>query len=129
VRAAAEAHRRYGPGCITAYIVSKCDSVSDLLEVNVLLKEAGLYRGQGEPRAAIMAVPLFETIGDLRAIRDVMTAWLELPETAAIAAAHGHQEVMVGYSDSNKDGGYLTSVWSLHQATALARRGVREDSA
>jgi phosphoenolpyruvate carboxylase len=117
VRAAAEAHRRYGCGCITTYIVSKCDSVSDLLEVNILLKEAGLYRGQGNPRAAIMAVPLFETIGDLTKSSEVMTAWFELPEVAAITSAHGFQEVMVGYSDSNKDGGYLTSVWSLHQAT------------
>jgi len=117
VRAAAEAHRRYGCGCITTYIVSKCDSVSDLLEVNILLKEAGLYRGQGNPRAAIMAVPLFETIGDLAKSSEVMTAWFDLPEVAAITSAHGFQEVMVGYSDSNKDGGYLTSVWSLHQAT------------
>jgi phosphoenolpyruvate carboxylase len=117
VRAAAAAHRRHGRGCITAYIVSKCESVSDLLEVNVLLKEAGLYRGHGEPRADIMAVPLFETIGDLANACDVMTAWLGLPEAAAIASAHGFQEVMVGYSDSNKDGGYLTSAWSLHQAT------------
>src|SRR5471030_3049068 len=46
-----------------------------------------------------------------------MLAWLEIPETAAITRALGFQEVMVGYSDSNKDGGYLTSVWSLHQAT------------
>jgi phosphoenolpyruvate carboxylase len=117
VRAAAEAHRRYGAGCITAYIVSKCESVSDLLEVNILLKEAGLYRGHGDPRAAIMAVPLFETIGDLARSAGVMTAWFELPESAALMSAHGFQEVMVGYSDSNKDGGYLTSVWSLHQAT------------
>jgi phosphoenolpyruvate carboxylase len=117
VRAAAESHRRYGSGCITTYIVSKCESVSDLLEVNILLKEAGLYRGHASPRAAIMAVPLFETIGDLANSSAVMTAWLELPEVAAITAAHGFQEVMVGYSDSNKDGGYLTSVWSLHQAT------------
>jgi phosphoenolpyruvate carboxylase len=117
VRAAAEAHRRYGRGCITTYIVSKCESVSDLLEVNVLLKEAGLYRGQDAARADIMAVPLFETIGDLAKAGEVMTAWFELPEVAAAVSAHGHQEVMVGYSDSNKDGGYLTSVWSLHQAT------------
>jgi phosphoenolpyruvate carboxylase len=47
----------------------------------------------------------------------VMQDWLDLPEAAAVAAEHGFQEVMVGYSDSNKDGGYLTSVWSLHQAT------------
>jgi phosphoenolpyruvate carboxylase len=117
VGAAAEAQRRYGRACITTYIVSKCESVSDLLEVNILLKEAGLYRGHGNPRAEIMAVPLFETIGDLAKSSAVMSAWLELPEVAAIAAAHGFQEVMVGYSDSNKDGGYLTSVWSLHQAT------------
>jgi len=121
VRAAAEAHHRYGRGCITNYVISKCESVSDLLEVNVLLKEAGLYRSR-EPRStAIMAVPLFETIGDLQRAPQVMQRWLDLPETASITREHGHQEVMVGYSDSNKDGGYLTSVWSLHQATrALA---------
>jgi len=117
VRAAADAHKRYGPACITNYIVSKCDSVSDLLEVHILLKEAGLYHGAQAPRAAIMAVPLFETIGDLENSSHVMTAWLELPEVAAVVAAHGFQEVMVGYSDSNKDGGYLTSVWSLYRAT------------
>ena len=116
MHAAAESHRRYGPSCISNYIVSKCESVSDLLEVNILLKEAGLYRGQGVPFAAIMAVPLFETIGDLQRSSDVMTAWMDLPEAAAITATHGYQEVMVGYSDSNKDGGYLTSVWSLNQA-------------
>jgi len=115
VRAAAEAHKLYGSECITTYIISKCDSVSDLLEVNILLKEAGLYR---PGNAAIMAVPLFETIGDLESSPHVMTAWLGLPEVAAITRARGFQEVMVGYSDSNKDGGYLTSVWSLQQATA-----------
>jgi phosphoenolpyruvate carboxylase len=121
VRAAADAHRRYGSGCITAYIISKCESVSDLLEVNVLLKEAGLYRAKPAPQAAIMAVPLFETIGDLERAPQIMSGWLGLPEVAAVTTGLGHQEVMVGYSDSNKDGGYLTSVWSLHQATeALA---------
>jgi phosphoenolpyruvate carboxylase len=117
VRAAAEAHGRYGAECIRFYIISKCESVSDLLEVNILLKEAGLYRGHGSASAAIMAVPLFETIADLEGSANVMQAWLELPETAAITRAFGFQEVMVGYSDSNKDGGYLTSVWSLHQAS------------
>ncbi|HEY6482618.1 MAG TPA: phosphoenolpyruvate carboxylase [Steroidobacteraceae bacterium] len=122
VRAAAQAHRRYGRECISAYIISKCQSVSDLLEVNVLLKEAGLYRVVGSPHAAIMAVPLFETIGDLGSAPEIMRTWLQLPEMAAIRATFGFQEVMVGYSDSNKDGGYLTSVWSLQQAIrALAR--------
>jgi phosphoenolpyruvate carboxylase len=121
VRAAAGAHQRYGPECIRTYIISKCENVSDLLEVNVLLKEAGLYRGGVSPWAAIMAVPLFETIADLEKSAQVMQLWLDIPETAAITQAFGYQEVMVGYSDSNKDGGYLTSVWSLHQATrALA---------
>ena len=119
VRAAADAHSRYGPECIRFYIISKCESVSDLLEVNILLKEAGLYRTQTGASAAIMAVPLFETIADLENSAKIMEAWLAIPETAAIVAAFGFQEVMVGYSDSNKDGGYLTSVWSLHLATRM----------
>ncbi|WP_156680114.1 phosphoenolpyruvate carboxylase [Sphingomonas profundi] len=124
VRAAAEAHARYGPQSITTYNISKAESVSDLLEVHVMLKEAGLFRpgtGDGAPTAAIMVVPLFETIGDLENAPKVMTDWFALPEGAAITRTRGHQEVMVGYSDSNKDGGYLTSVWSLHRASrALA---------
>jgi phosphoenolpyruvate carboxylase len=122
VHAAAEAHARYGPASITAYIVSKCESVSDLLEVNVLLKEAGLYRPPHAADAPIMVVPLFETIGDLVDAPRIMREWLSTAEVTAAAQSRGYQEVMVGYSDSNKDGGYLTSVWSLHQATqALAR--------
>jgi phosphoenolpyruvate carboxylase len=117
VRAAADAQRRYGVECIRFYVISKCENVSDLLEVNILLKEAGLYRGGVTPSATIMAVPLFETIADLERSAEVMRAWLTLPETAAITQQFRFQEVMVGYSDSNKDGGYLTSVWSLHQAT------------
>ena len=122
---AARSHAAYGPACITNYVVSMAQSVSDLLEVNLLLKEAGLYRpGQGQgvmPQAAIMAVPLFETIGDLEAAPAVMADYFALPEVAAVAQARGHQEVMIGYSDSNKDGGYLTSTWSLSRAsTALA---------
>jgi phosphoenolpyruvate carboxylase len=121
-RAASQAHAQYGPACITTYIISKCESVSDMLEVNLLLKEAGLYRPAETASATIMVVPLFETIGDLERAPQIMQAWLALPEIHAAAATRGHQEVMVGYSDSNKDGGYLTSVWSLNQATrALAR--------
>jgi len=124
LHAAAEAHARYGAACIGIYNISKAESVSDMLEVHTLLKEVGLYRparDDGAPHAAIMAVPLFETIGDLENAPKVMTDWFALPEIAALTTARGHQEVMVGYSDSNKDGGYLTSVWSLHQASrALA---------
>ena len=116
--AAAEAKARYGDAAIARAIISKADSVSDLLEVYILLKEAGLY---APGRADIMVVPLFETIGDLEAAPAIMTEFFALPEMAALAVAAGHQEVMVGYSDSNKDGGYLTSTWSLYQASlALA---------
>ena len=122
VREAAASHQRYGEASITAYIISKAESVSDMLEVNLLLKEAGLYQPADPAQAAIMVVPLFETIGDLERAPDIMRAWLALPEVHAAAARRGVQEVMVGYSDSNKDGGYLTSVWSLNQAgRALAK--------
>jgi phosphoenolpyruvate carboxylase len=117
VRAAAQAHALYGPAAITTYIISKCESVSDMLEVNVLLKEAGLYRPHDPASAAIMVVPLFETISDLEHAPQIMRAWLTLPEIRQCATRRGYQEVMVGYSDSNKDGGYLTSVWSLNRAT------------
>ena len=122
VRAAAQAHAVYGPACIESYLISKCDAVSDLLEVNLLLKEAGLYRPQDPGSVRIMAVPLFETIGDLRNAAVIMGAWLSIPEVRLAAQARGFQEVMVGYSDSNKDGGYLTSVWSLNQATRALKQ-------
>ena len=129
VRAAADAHRIYGPDSITTYVISKAASASDLLEVHVLLKEVGLWT-HGTTSTPIMVVPLFETIDDLLNAPEVMKAWFELPEAAAEAHARGYQEVMVGYSNSNKDGGYLTSLWSVHQASrALAavfeKSGVR----
>ncbi|WP_116091245.1 phosphoenolpyruvate carboxylase [Sphingomonas crusticola] len=117
VHAAAKAHRQYGCQAITAYIISKAATVSDLLEVMILLKEAGLYRPGGEPSCDVMVVPLFETIEDLERGPGVMRDYFALPEIAALTTTRGYQEVMVGYSDSNKDGGYLTSVWSLHQAS------------
>ncbi|HEX8486523.1 phosphoenolpyruvate carboxylase [Sphingomonas sp.] len=120
VQAAADAHAAYGPQCIVNYIVSMGKSVSDLLEIHLLLKEVGLYRPGRSPTCPIMAVPLFETIEDLEAGPAIMQAYFALPEIAAIIGARGHQEVMIGYSDSNKDGGYLTSTWSLSKAsTAL----------
>jgi phosphoenolpyruvate carboxylase len=114
VRAAADAHARFGPACINAYIISKAKGVSDLLEVYMLLKEAGLWRG-GDTRIA--AVPLFETIEDLERAADVMRGWLASDVGRAIGMSHGYQEVMVGYSDSNKDGGYFTSAWMLHRTS------------
>jgi len=127
LRAAAQAQTTYGPACIVQHIVSMAQSVSDLLELNILLKEVGLYRppntANPEATAAIMAVPLFETIGDLEAAPDIMAEWFALPEVRGITAARSYQEVMIGYSDSNKDGGYLTSTWSLSKAST-ALKGV-----
>jgi phosphoenolpyruvate carboxylase len=123
LRAAAAAHARFGPDVIRAYIVSKTSGVANLLEVYVLLKEVGLYVAGDPPRCPVMAVPLFETIADLEAAPRVMADFLGRPRASALAAARGYQEVMIGYSDSNKDGGYLTSNWSLHEA-ALALSGV-----
>ena len=117
LRAAAAAHRQYGPGCIRQYIVSMAMSVSDLLEVHLMLKEVGLYTPGDPPSAAIMAVPLFETVSDLEAAPAIMTDWFGLPEIAGLASGRGVQEVMIGYSDSNKDGGYLTSTWQLSRAS------------
>jgi phosphoenolpyruvate carboxylase len=121
LRSAAAAHGRYGAQCISTYVISKAASVSDMLEVYVLLKEVGLFHPGEPPACPIMAAPLFETIDDLERATAIMGAFFALPEFAAMTVARGHQEVMVGYSDSNKDGGYLTSVWSLHEtSSALA---------
>ncbi len=121
IEAVAQAHRLFGPECITHYIVSMAQSVSDLLEVHLLLKEAGLYRPDAPATCPIMAIPLFETIGDLEKAPAIMQDYFTLPEIAALVTQRGHQEVMIGYSDSNKDGGYLTSGWMLSRAsTALS---------
>ncbi|WP_018235769.1 phosphoenolpyruvate carboxylase [Ensifer sp. BR816] len=116
LQAAAQAHQRFGPAAIPNYVISKAGAPSDVLEVALLLREVGLYR-PAEGIAAVNIVPLFETIADLRASRDVMDVLFALPEYAGYLAARGQvQEVMLGYSDSNKDGGYLTSGWELYKA-------------
>ncbi len=121
IDAVADAHRQYGPECITQYIVSMAETVSDMLEVHILLKEVGLYRPGERPECPIMAVPLFETIGDLDNAPGVMKRYFALPEIGSLVTRRGHQEVMIGYSDSNKDGGYITSSWMLARASeALA---------
>jgi phosphoenolpyruvate carboxylase len=114
---AAEIKRRYGPDSIRAYIVSNTTSVSDLLEVYILLKEVGLFTPGDQPRAEIFAEPLFETIGDLRDAPKTMARYLSLPLIRKLMTGPGLQEVMIGYSDSNKDGSYLTSTWELHKAS------------
>jgi phosphoenolpyruvate carboxylase len=116
LRAAAEVSARYGPRAIDTYVISKTTAVSDLLEVYVLLKEVGLYAPGDPARSPIMVAPLFETIADLEAAAATMRAFLASPALRPHVAARGVQEIMIGYSDSNKDGSYLTSIWSLYQA-------------
>jgi phosphoenolpyruvate carboxylase len=121
IDAVARAHECFGPQCITQYIVSMAQSVSDLLEVLLLLREAGLYQTGEAPTCPIAPVPLFETIGDLENAPAIMREYFAIPEIAALVQRRGSQEVMIGYSDSNKDGGYLTSSWMLARASeALA---------
>jgi phosphoenolpyruvate carboxylase len=117
LQAAAEALNRFGPEAIRTHIVSKTDAASDLLEVYLLLKEVGLYRPEAPAACPIQAAPLFETIDDLRAARPTLERLLQEPSALAVARARGVQEVMIGYSDSNKDGSYLTSTWELHEAS------------
>lgn len=115
--AAAEALVRFGPDAIRTHMVSKTDAASDLLEVYLLLKEVGLYRPEDPAACPVQAAPLFETIDDLRAAHPTLERLLAEPSALAVARARGVQEVMIGYSDSNKDGSYLTSTWELHEAS------------
>ena len=119
LREAAAAHARIGPAVIPHYVISMAESLSDVLEVAVLCKQVGLVRAgaDGPATAALDIVPLFETIGDLRAADATLTEMLAHPRYAELVASRGGwQEVMIGYSDSNKDGGYLTSQWELYRA-------------
>jgi phosphoenolpyruvate carboxylase len=121
LRTAAEVKRLYGTEAIRAYIVSNTTSVSDLLEVYLLLKEVGLFTPGAPPHTEIFAEPLFETIGDLRSSPDTMRRYLAIPLIRDLLREPGLQEVMIGYSDSNKDGSYLTSTWELFKGSrALA---------
>jgi phosphoenolpyruvate carboxylase len=126
--AAAATRRRFGPNAINQYIVSKTDNVSDLLEAALLLKEAGLVVPGEPPTAALQVVPLFETIKDLRNAPAIMRAWFSLPVVKGmIGSLGGVQEVMLGYSDSNKDGGYVTSNWELYKASTRLVEVFREE--
>jgi phosphoenolpyruvate carboxylase len=117
-RAAARAIRQLGPEAVPHHVVSMCESVSDVLEVALLLKEAGLDGSGGATRARMPGlVPLFETIDDLDRAGQVMGELLAVPEYRSLLAEHDDvQEVMLGYSDSNKDGGYLAANWAVYRA-------------
>jgi len=116
---ARQALASYGKGAIRHCIISHTEEVSDLLEVLLLQKETGLLTGtlDGACRAALITVPLFETIGDLRRSEPIMREFYALPGILPLVMASGaEQDVMLGYSDSNKDGGAFTSNWELYRA-------------
>jgi phosphoenolpyruvate carboxylase len=113
----------YGREALRHYIISHTEDVSDLLEVLLLQKEVGLMRGTLDDSAVcdLIVSPLFETIGDLRNAGPIMRAYYALPGIAAMiqrsrVGEHGEQDIMLGYSDSNKDGGFFTSNWELYRA-------------
>lgn len=110
------AQKEYGKNCISSYLISMTRGASDLLEVMVLAKEVGLYRidPDGTVVCSIQSVPLFETIDDLHAAPQIMKRLFDLPVyRRSVLAKNDVQEIMLGYSDSNKDGGVVTANWEL----------------
>ena len=117
--AARELRERYGHEAIRHYIISHTETVSDLLEVLLLQKETGLMHGTLDEacHAELIVSPLFETIADLRNAAPIMRAWYALAGIVPLVRASGsEQDIMLGYSDSNKDGGIFTSNWELYRA-------------
>ena len=117
--AARELLVRHGREALRHCIISHTESVSDLLELLLLLKETGLMTGTLDEAAlsALIVVPLFETIADLRLAEPIMREFYALPGILGmVKRSGGEQDIMLGYSDSNKDGGFFTSNWELYRA-------------
>ena len=121
--AALSARSSFGKEAIRHYIISHTETVSDLLEVLLLQKEVGLMRGTLDDAATcdLIVAPLFETIEDLRNAAPIMREYYALPGIAQLVQRSGpeqysEQDIMLGYSDSNKDGGIFTSNWELYRA-------------
>ena len=115
MQVAAKIHHRFGQVALPNYIISKTDAVSDLLEVALMLQQVGLLGSCHELHLNI--IPLFETIADLRICGVIMNELFSIPLYRELLKSRGDtQEVMLGYSDSNKDGGYLTANWELYKA-------------
>ncbi|MFZ1547927.1 MAG: phosphoenolpyruvate carboxylase [Candidatus Nitrotoga sp.] len=115
MQVAAKIHSQFGHVALPNYIISKTDAVSDLLEVALMLQQVGLLENDHELHLNI--VPLFETIADLRICGVIMNELFSIPFYRELLKSRGNtQEVMLGYSDSNKDGGYLTANWELYKA-------------
>jgi phosphoenolpyruvate carboxylase len=123
-RMVGDVHREHSPRAIDTFIASMSRNGSDVLALLLLAREVGIDQD-------IAVVPLFETVEDLQHAPAVMTALFENPEYKAYLIGHGSvQQIMIGYSDSNKDGGYIASNWNLYQAqqslaALCAQYGVR----
>ncbi|XXQ68622.1 phosphoenolpyruvate carboxylase [Neisseriaceae bacterium B1] len=131
-READEIKKQFGEQAISQSIISNCEKPSDLLALALILKETGLLNVvNGKPQSRMNIVPLFETIEALQNACPVMQTMFSLDwYRAFIASRDNIQEIMLGYSDSNKDGGYISSTWGLYQAEQglvklFAEHGIR----
>ncbi len=114
MHAAANIHQRFGRAALPNYIISKTDAVSDMLEVALMVQQSGMLQGSS---LHLNIIPLFETIEDLRGCGVIMDELFSIPFYRELLNSRDNtQEVMLGYSDSNKDGGYLTANWELYKA-------------
>ena len=117
MQAAAEIHQRFGRAALPNYIISMTKGVSDLLEVALMVQQTGLLEAGKTPTLHLNIIPLFETITDLQGCGPIMDELFSIPFYRELLKSLGNtQEVMLGYSDSNKDGGYLTANWELYKA-------------
>lgn len=117
MQAAAQIHQRFGRAALPNHIISKTDAVSDMLELALMLQQVKLLEGGGAHQLHVNIIPLFETIEDLRGCGKIMDELFSIPYYRRLLSSRGNtQEVMLGYSDSNKDGGYLTANWELYKA-------------
>ncbi|MDD4929653.1 MAG: phosphoenolpyruvate carboxylase [Gallionella sp.] len=115
MQAAADIHHRFGRAALPNHIISKADAVSDMLELALMLQQVNLL--EEEDMLHVNIIPLFETIEDLRSCGPIMDELFAIPYYRQLLEKRGNtQEVMLGYSDSNKDGGYITANWELYKA-------------
>ncbi len=117
MQTAAYIHQHFGRAALPNHIISKTDAVSDMLELALMLQQVDLLEAGAKPRLHVNIIPLFETIEDLRGCGVIMDKLFSIPYYRELLSSRGDtQEVMLGYSDSNKDGGYVTANWELYKA-------------
>ena len=117
LRAVAEMKREYPREAIQSYVISGVESAEDILAVPALARIGGLRVAAKNADPGVMPVPLFESIGSLRAAAEIMKSiWTSAAYKPLLDSWNRKQEIMLGYSDSNKDGGMLTSIWELYKA-------------